>query len=452
MSEAPQTHTEQPPGPSGVPVVHNTFQYADDPLEFIAGVARDYGPVAEYNIGGMSFYQVSDPELVEHVLVQENQKYIKGELFQDSLGTVLGEGLLTSEGEFWRQQRHLMQPAFLPQMLERYSEIMVEYTERMLSSWEDGETRDIHEDMMSLTVEIAAKTLFDVDIREEESAVGEALETVMDYSSVSMRRPVDVPQWVPTPLNRRYKQALEDLTEVVGRIIEDRRNGDGELDPESNDIVSLLLTFRDDDGNPLPDEQIRDELVTILLAGHETTALALTYTLHLLGTNQEQADTLREEVDSVLDGDSPTFADLGDLPYTEQVITEGMRIYPPVWELVREAAEPDTLGDYNIEPGQTVSAQQWVIHRDPRFYDDPLEFRPSRWTSEFKRDLPKFAYFPFGGGPRRCIGDRFALLEARLALATIAQSWTVDPTHELEFDPSITLRPEGTVEMVVNRR
>ncbi|WP_396611170.1 cytochrome P450 [Haloferax sp. S1W] len=450
MSEAPQKRSEQPPGPSGVPVVHNTLQYADDPLEFITDVAREYGPVAEYNIGGISFYQLSDPELVEHVLVQENQKYIKGELFQESLGTVLGEGLLTSEGEFWRQQRHLMQPSFLPQMLERYSKIMVEYTERMLSSWEDGETRDIHEDMMSLTVEIAAKTLFDVDIREEESAVGEALETVMDYSSVSMRRPVDVPQWVPTPLNRRYKQALSDLTEVVGRIVNDHRDGD--LDPESNDIVSLLLTFRDDDGNPLPDEQIRDELVTILLAGHETTALALTYTLHLLGTNQEQADTLREELDSVLDGDSPTFADLNDLTYTEQVITEGMRIYPPVWELVREAAEPDTVDGYHIKPGQTVTTQQWVIHRDPRFYDDPLEFRPSRWTSEFKRDLPKFAYFPFGGGPRRCIGDRFALLEARLALATIAQSWTVDPTHELEFDPSITLRPEGSVEMVVSRR
>ncbi|WP_256477572.1 cytochrome P450 [Haloferax sp. AB510] len=450
MSEATQPGRERPPSPPSKPVVHHTLRYADDPLAFVTEVAREYGPVAEYDIGGISFYQLSDPELVEHVLVQENQRYIKGELFQESLGTVLGDGLLTSEGEFWRQQRHLMQPAFLPQMLQRYSEVMVDYTERMLSSWEDGETRDIHEDMMSLTVEIAAKTLFDVDIREEESAVGDALETVMDYSSTSMKRPVDVPRWVPTPRNRRYQQALDDLTEVVGRIVTEHRDDDP--DPEANDVVSLLLTFRDDDGEPLPDEQIRDELVTILLAGHETTALALTYTLHLLGTNPEQAATLREELDAVLDSDRPSFGDLDDLTYTEQVVKEGMRVYPPVWELIREAAEPDTVGGYRVEPGQTVAVQQWVLHRDPRFYDDPLEFRPSRWTKAFERDLPKYAYFPFGGGPRRCIGDRFAMLEARLALATIAQSWTVDPTHDLSFDPSITLRPEGSVEMVVNRR
>ncbi|MFC7205115.1 cytochrome P450 [Haloferax namakaokahaiae] len=450
MSKSTPVSREDPPGPSGVPFAKNTFQYAAGPLSFITDVAREYGPVAHYELGGISFYQLSDPELVEHVLVQANQKYIKGELFQGSLGPVLGEGLLTSEGEFWRQQRHLMQPAFLPQMLERYSDVMVEYTERMLSSWEDGQTRDIHDDMMSLTVEIAAKTLFDVDIREEESAVGDALETVMDYSSTNMRRPVEIPRWVPTPLNRRYKSALADLQEVVGRIVNDYR--DGKADEDASDVVSLLLSFRDENGDPLPEKQIRDELVTILLAGHETTALALTYTLHLLGRNPDQEAMLHEELDSVLGGGRASFASLGDLTYTEQVVKEGMRVYPPVWELIREAAEPDTVGGYEVPVGQTVAVQQWVLHRDPRFYDDPEQFRPSRWTSEFEKALPAYAYFPFGGGPRRCIGDRFAMMEARLVLATLAQAWTVEPTHDLSFDPSITLRPDGPVEMVVRRR
>ncbi|WP_410766146.1 cytochrome P450 [Haloferax sp. DFSO60] len=450
MSESTPTPREDPPGPSGAPFVENTFQYAARPLSFMTDVAREYGPVSQYELGGISFYQLSDPELVEHVLVQANQKYIKGERFQASLRPPLGDGLLTSEGEFWRQQRHLMQPAFLPQMLQRYSEVMVEYTERMLSSWEDGETRDIHEDMMTLTVEIAAKTLFDVDIREAESAVSEALETVMDFSSTTMRRPVEVPRWLPTPLNRRYKDALADLQEIADRIIHEYRN---EKSHEgANDIVSLLLSFRDENGDPLPEAQIRDELITILLAGHETTALALTYTLHLLGRNPEQEATLHEELDTVLAGERPTFASLDDLTYTEQVVKEGMRVYPPVWQLIREAAEDDVVGGYRIPKGQTVAVQQWVLHRDPRFYDDPEKFNPSRWTTEFEKDLPSYAYFPFGGGPRRCIGDRFAMMEARLVLATVAQEWTVEPSHDLSFDPSITLRPDGSVEMVVRRR
>ncbi|WP_435364666.1 cytochrome P450 [Haloarchaeobius sp. DYHT-AS-18] len=431
--------TELPPGPRGYPLLGNLFQYTDDRLEFVTRNAEQYGPVTYFEVPNQSFYQVSEPELVEHVLVQNNQAYIKGELFQQALGDALGDGLLTSEGTDWRDQRHRMQPAFHPGMLEQYSTMMTAGVERLLETWEDGETRDIHEDMMHLTVEIAAETLFDVDVRDEQAEVSAALEAIMDAAEV----PVDIPSWIPTPRNRRYEAAIETLDDIADRIVEKHDGGRGD------DIVTILLTAQ---GKEITRERVRDEIVTLLLAGHETTALTLTYTLHLLGRNPEQRERLQAELAEVLDGRTPTMADLEDLPYTEQTIEEGMRIYPPVWELIREAAEPDELGGYEIPVGATVSMQPWVIHRDGRFYDDPLSFRPERWTDEFKRSLPKFAYFPFGGGPRRCIGDRFAMLEARLVLATIAQEWTVEPHDDLSFAPSITLRPDGPVEMTVRRR
>ncbi|MFC7198761.1 cytochrome P450 [Halospeciosus flavus] len=442
-------HHDHIPGPSGKPLVGNTVEFGSDPLSFLTRLAREYGPVARYEAGGFEFVQVSDPDLVEQVLVQRNERYEKGDRFQASLRPTLGSGLLTSEGEYWRNQRHTLEPAFYPRMLSSYAETMVDYTERLLSEWEDGETRDVHEDTMSLTVEIAAKALLDVDIRQEEGDIAEALEAVMDRSTASTRRPVQVPEWVPTPMNRRAREARETLNDVVERIVYDYRDGEPR---EGNDVVSLLLRASDHLGEPLSPEQIRDEVVTILLAGHETTALALTYTFHALGRNPGPERALHDEVDAVLGDRRPTQDDLDDLDYVEQTVKEGMRVYPPVWQLVREAAEPDDLDGYRIDPGTTVSMQQWVLHRDPRFYDDPETFRPERWTDDFEKSLPKFAYFPFGGGPRRCIGDRFAMLEARLVLATIAREWALRPHDDLSFSPSITLRPDGDVEMTVVRR
>ncbi|SNZ14958.1 Cytochrome P450 [Natronoarchaeum philippinense] len=434
-----------PPGPDGIPLLGNTREYVQDPLAFFEDLAREYGPVAAYEIGGEQFVQVSDPELVRRVLVDDNDAFVKGEQFMETLKPVLGDGLLTSEGELWRSQRHTVEPSFYPEMLASYATEMTDATERALADWTPGEQRDIHEDMMSLTVEIAAQALFDVDIRAQEEAIGEALETVMDRASSSIRRPVDVPRWVPTPGNRRFNAALDDLHAVAERIIEKHERAGG----DASDVVSLLLASDDD----LPRERIRDEVITILLAGHETTALALTYALHLLSENPGTRDRLQAELDDVLGGRPPTVEDLDDLPYTERVIEETMRVYPPVYDLLREATEDIEMAGYRIPEGRTVTFQQWVLHRDPRFYDDPEQFRPERWTDEFREDLPAFAYFPFGGGPRRCIGDRFAMLEARLVLATICQEWTVESAvANLGFRPSITLRPDGPVEMVPERR
>lgn len=446
MSE--QRHTI--PGPDGDPVIGNTRSFADDPLRFVTEVAREYGPVARYDVGTEELVQVEDPDAIAHVLVQNNQAYEKGERFQASLRPTLGSGLLTSEGEFWREQHHTMQPAFHPDMLEGYADVMADYTERMLESWTDGEVRNVHEDMMQLTVEIAAKALFDVDIREEEGAVADALEAVMDYSSSRMRSPVEIPRWLPTPGNRRFEEAQETLDDVVDSIIAEHRSS--ETPRAGDDVLSLLLNATDHTDAPLTDEQIRDEVVTVLLAGHETTALALTYTLHALGRYDDARASLQSEVDAVLGGRTPGYDDLDALDDTERTVKEGMRLYPPVWQVVREATERDVVGGYEIAPGTTVAMHQWIVHRDPQWYDDPTAFDPDRWTSAFEKELPPFAYFPFGGGPRRCIGDRFAMQEARLALATIVRDWELEPVEALSFAPSITLRPDGDVEMQVVRR
>jgi cytochrome P450 len=379
------------------------------------------------------------------VLVHDNEKFRKGEQYQESLGPVLGDGLLLSEGEFWRQQRHQMQPAFGPDALAGYAPVMVEYTRELLSEWRDGEVRDLHAEMMQLTVEIAAKALFDVDVREYESDIAEALEVVMDRSEKRLERPIDVPDSVPTPGNRRYNRALSALDSIAEEIV-------AAHDPGGDDVVSLLLQAKGQRPD-LDDDQIRDEVKTLLLAGHETTALALTYTLHLLGQHPEQAERLRTELDEVLEGAAPAKDDIDALPYTRQTVREGMRVYPPVQGVIREVADPVELGGYEFAPGATVSMQQWVLHRDRRYYDDPEAFRPGRWTDALRDSLPAFAYFPFGGGPRRCIGDNFAKQEARLVLATVAQDWTVDPvTESLSFSPSITLRPDGPVRVRVRRR
>ena len=385
-----------------------------------------------------------------------NRNYVKDDRFNDSLRPVVGNGLLTNEGSFWREQHHLIQPGFHPTMLARYSEVITAYTERMLASWRDGERRNLHEDMMHLTVEVASKALFDVDIREMEAEIGDALEVAMDHSQRTGVLPFGVPAWLPTPENRRFQRAIADLDNVAERIIAQHRDQEVAADTENgdaDDVVSHLLAAQNGDGNPLSDQQIRDEVVTLLLAGHETTALALTYTLHSLGDNPLPEARLHEEIDSVLDRRLPTIADLDELTYTERTVKERMRLYPPVWRIVREAVEDDELAGYRIPAGTTVAAEPWVIHRDPRFFERPETFRPERWTKEFERDLPPFAYFPFGGGPRRCIGDRFAMLEVRLVLATIARKWRLEPiSDELSFSPSITLRPDGPVEMVVHRR
>jgi cytochrome P450 len=400
--------------------------------------AREYGDVVRIDlVPGKFLYGLFHPDHVRHVLVEGNEQYIKGDFFQDRLG-LLGNGLLTAEDETWRNQRHEIEPAFHPERIAGYGETMLSFTDRLLERGELPATRDVHEDMLALTLEIVADALFGVDIRDDESEVGDALGTVMEHFRRQTGRPVDIPEWLPTGDNRRYRRARETLETVVDDIIAERRG-----DEDAGDVVSMLLQ------GEMDDETIRDQVLTLLLAGHETTAQSLTFTAYLLAMHPAVERRVTTELDEQLDGEPPTVGDLGKLPSLERVVRESMRLYPPVPGIVRQPTRDDEIGGYRIPEGATILLSQWVIHRDPRFYDNPLAFDPDRWERQGRDDRPAFAYFPFGGGPRRCVGDRFAMMEARLVLARLLQSVRFEtvPETDLGLSPSITLRPAGGLDL-----
>lgn len=436
-----------PPGPDGLPVVGSLPAYARDPFDFERRAVREYGDAVRWKVPGGWMYHLAHPDYIERVLVQNNQNYVKGEAFQETLGPVLGSGLLNSEGEAWRRQRHLIQPAFDPDRISTYAEMMTDVTDRRIDAWADGERRNVHADMSALTLEIVGRTLFGVDVSGDASRVGDALDVVMAEAEFSLADLI--PDQVPLPQRHRLDRAVETLDGVVARIIRERRKN-----PTEDDVVSKLLAARDEGGEGMSDEQIRDEVMTLLLAGHETTALALTFTFFLLAQHPEVEEKLIAELDAELGDDTPTVGDLRDLDYLEKVVTESMRLYPPVPGIVREPVEDDRVGEFRIPAGVTVSMSQHVVHRDSRWYDDPMAFRPERWTDEFRESLPRLAYFPFAAGPRRCIGDRFALMEARLVLATILQAYHLElvSSPKLDLRPSITARPRNPVEFRIRGR
>ncbi|ELZ28063.1 cytochrome P450 [Halogeometricum pallidum JCM 14848] len=446
-SDVPPMTDEMPPGPDGLPIVGNYLASVRRPFEFMTDNAAEYGDVVGWKELDGPVYQLNHPDDIEHVLVQNNQNYVKGDAFQRTLGPITGNGILNSEGAVWRRNRHLIQPAFHPDRIQEYAEMMTDATEEMLATWEDGQTRPVHEDMMTVTLKIVARALFGVDINDHVDDIGSALEEFM-AASESLSNYV-LPQAVPTPSRRRIREARARLDEVVYELIEERRANPGE-----RDVISMLIDVTDDEGERLSTEQIRDEVVTLLLAGHETTALSLTFTAYALARHPGAEAKLIAELDEVLDGRTPEMTDLPELTYTEQVVKESMRLYPPVPGIVREPVKPDVVGGYEIPPGATVRMHQWVVHRDARWYDDPLAFEPERWTDDFEQSLPRLAYFPFAAGPRRCIGDRFAMLEARLLLATIYQRYHLEltPGATLDLMATVTARPKEEIPMTVRRR
>ncbi len=441
------TADHYPPGPDGLPLLGNQVAFLRDPYGFMTQTAREYGDIASWKDPEGRVYQLNHPDYIEHVLVQNNENYVKGDRFQSVLGPLTGNGILNSEGAVWRRNRHLIQPAFHPDRIQEYATMMTDFTEAALESWDDGQTRLVHEDMMEVTLKIVARALFGVDVDEHVDTIGSALEQFMDATETLSN--FVLPPNVPTPTRRRIQRAREDLDEVVYRLIEQRRTN-----PTDHDVISKLLEATDERGTGMSDEQIRDEVVTLLLAGHETTALSLTLTMYLLSKNPQVEQRLVAELEDVLGDRSPTMDDLSDLTYTERVVKESMRLYPPVPGIVREPVKPDVIDGYEIEPGSTVRMHQWVVHRDPRWYDDPLAFRPGRWTDEMEADLPKLAYFPFAAGPRRCIGDRFAMLEARLILATVYRDYHLElvPGTDLDLMATVTARPKHEIPMTVHER
>jgi cytochrome P450 len=397
---------------------------------------------------GQTFYLLSRPDLIEHVLVENNRNFTKTRILRKNR-RLLGEGLLTSEGELWRRQRRLAQPAFHRKRVAAYGEVMAAFAERSLEAWRDGETIDIHEEMVRLTLEVVAKCLFDADVGAEAKDIGRAIKVALEDFS-SQRRLIRVPKSIPTPRNVRFEAAARRLDGIVRTIIEERRRSE----EDRGDLLSMLMLARDEGGDRMTDKQLRDEVMTLFLAGHETTANALSWTLWLLSSNAAAEAKLAEELGRVLGGRAPTVEDLPDLSYAERVVKESMRLYPPAWVMGREAIGECEVGGYRMPAGTTAFMSQWVVHRDPRYHPDPERFEPDRWTAGYEEGLPRFAYFPFGGGPRQCIGASFAMTEARLILATIAQRFRMElaPGQSVEPYPSITLRPKEGIRMTLVER
>ncbi|HEY1924856.1 MAG TPA: cytochrome P450 [Candidatus Acidoferrum sp.] len=432
------TPAKLPPGPSPESWTASFKTYSRDPLSYMPNLVKEYGDIVTMRYYNFRVYFVSHPDYIEQVLVNDNRKYIKGRILRKNK-QLFGNGLLTSEGDFWLRQRRLAQPAFHRARIATYADTMVRYASRLAVEWSNGDERDIHAEMMRLTLAIVAKTLFDADVDHEAKRVGHALEAIMHFNS-DFRKLILTPTWLPTPRKIRATFATAKLNRIIYRFIEERR----QTANDNGDLLSMLLAARDDDGSRMTDRQLRDEAITIFLAGHETTANALSWTWMLLAQNSTVEAKLHAELDSVLQGRAPSLDDVPNLPYTGHVIAESMRLYPPAWGMARIAIEDTEIAGYPIPKGCGVSLAQWVVHRDPRWFDAPMEFRPERWEGDLLKRLPRFAYFPFGGGPRQCIGNNFAVMEAVLLLATIARKFRIRlvPGKAIVPAASITLRPK----------
>ncbi len=437
-----------PPGPRGSFFLGNTFAYLRDPIGFLSKSVREHGDIVNLRLGNLTTYLLVNPEHMEYVLKSHADHFMKDKLTR-WLIPLVGQGLLTSEGEFWRRQRRLAQPAFQRVQIERYAEVMVEDTQRMLESWRQGQVRNVHDDFMRLTLSIVARTLFNTELAGDADKIGESLEVVMNYFMSPMRW-FGIREKMPLPSTLRYRRAIKQIDDIVYGIIRQRR----ESGEDPGDLLSRLLEARDEQGNGMTDSQLRDEAVTLILAGHETTALVMFYTFYLLSQSPEAEQRLASELSVVLSGRAPTAGDVPDLRYTEWVIRESMRLYPPAWAIAREALSDCEIGGYSVPKGTQIFLSQFLVHRDARIFGDPDTFRPDRWDNDLIKRLPRCAYFPFGDGPRVCIGNHFAMMEAVLILATIAQSYrlTLRPGPKLELLPSITLRPRRSLLMQLHRR
>ncbi len=451
MSSAPAPKPKVPPGPRSRLPAGVFFKFRRDPLRWLEETAAKYGDVVRFRLGTQDAYFLNHPDLVKEVLVTQDRAFKKGRALERSK-RLLGEGLLTSEGDFHRRQRRLAQPAFHRQRIAGYAEAMVGIAERQCSAWQDGQELDIHHEMMRMTLTIVARTLFDADVEADAEGVGRALTEVMELFTFMLAPFSEFLEKLPLPPMRRFERVRKDLDRVINRIIRERR----EEGRDHGDLLSMLMNAEDveGDGGKMSDRQLRDELITLILAGHETTANALTWTWYLLALHPQVEVWLHEEWDRVLAGHRPVAEDYAQLRYTEMVFSESMRLFPPAWVIGRRAIQEVRIGDYLLPKAALVLVSQYTLHRDPRFFPEPERFDPQRWTPAERAARPRFAYFPFGAGSRQCIGEGFAWMEAVMLLATIGQQWRMKLVsgQKIETFPAITLRPKGPVRMLLTRR
>jgi cytochrome P450 len=431
------------PGPPGVFGVRNLVGFASDQLALVRRLADRYGDVVRLKLFGRDFFLVSHPDDIEAVLVT-HARSMGRDAYAVILQRALGLGLLTNDGDSWKRQRKLMAQAFTPKRIQGYAASMARVGAASLGSWRDGAEVNLHQEMSRVTMEVVSDALFGANVGPDEiETVRGAMEVVNEFLANSPEAITRLPAWVPTPRNLRVTRAVARLDGVIYGIIARRRGGE-----PRDDLLGTLLAAQDDDGVGMTDKQLRDEAMTLFLAGHETTALALAHTLYLLSKHPAIERRVRAEVDDVLGGHvggDPSADDARALVYTERVLKESMRLFPPAWATGREAIESVAIGGYRVPAGAQIVVSQWVVHRDPRWFPNPEGFDPDRWEPERAKALPRFAYFPFGGGPRVCIGNHFAMMEATLLLAVILQRYRVEllPGQRLELAPAVTLRPKG---------
>jgi cytochrome P450 len=438
-----------PPGPKGTLIGGHIRHFGADLLDFLLNTARDYGPLASLRVGPKRVFLASRPDLIEQVLVKDARHYIK-HFGARAFKPVLGNGLVTSEGAYWQRQRKLVQPAFLRTRVRSYAPVMADLTEETLQSWVPGQSVRINYEFEALTSKIALKTLFDLDDNGDREHFSDTLKFAFDLMTARLRQVLKFPLWVPTPQNLRLTRAIAELDRTVqGFIASGRARGTA-----GDDLLSRLVFARHEDGSQMTDQELRDEAMTLYLASHETTALTLTWSWYLLSQHKRVEDKLVREWQRVLAGKIPSANDVPHLPYTSSVIAEAMRLFPPVYVVGREATTDLELGGYSVKRGYTVLMSQWVNHRDPQYFPDPEAFRPERWDNGLAKRIPKFAYYPFGGGQRICIGNSFALMEAAIILAAVGQryTFTLDPEAVIEIKPQITLMPAYDIPVTLQRR
>ena len=425
-------------------------EFNRDSLAFIER-CRDYGDIVRMRFFYLTVTFLYHPEHIEYVLSTNAKNFIKSRSLRTPFfRRLVGNGLLTSEGEEWKRQRRLAQPAFHRQRINAYGEIMVDYTGRLISNWNNGEVRDIHRDMMRLTLEVVVKTLFNAEVSGEADKVERALsELVKPFASQATLKWI-LDNRLPTATHRRFNAAAREIDDIVYRIIAERRSSGS----DEGDLLSMLLAAHDEDGSQMTDRQLRDEVMTLFLAGHETTALTLSWAWYLLAQDSEVEAKFHAELDEVLGGRAPTVADIPRLKYTEMIAKESMRLYPPAYGVAREALNDFELGGYRIRGGSQLFMFQWATQRDPRYFTEPNRFYPERWNEELSNSLPKYAYFPFGGGPRICIGNYFAMMEVVLLLATIGTKFRFSllPDHPVSLMPAMSLRPANGIKVTAIQR
>jgi cytochrome P450 len=447
-----QPSRKVPPGPKGRFLVGNAFDFSrGDWLEFFIRCVREYGDVVFLRILNVPICLLTHPDDIEHVLVKNAPNFAKSRNY-GALKPILGNGLLTSEGVFWQKQRKLIQPSFRHESTAAYAEVMVASTQQMISGWHDSQTRDVHLEMMGVTFAIVTKSLFGAEVSQKTQQISNAMYDLTNQLLAMPNLSFFLPSFFPLPRTLRLRRAVRDLDDISYSMIRDRRTSNA----QSHDLLQMLLDAQDEDGNHMTDEQLRDEMVTLFIAGHETTAIALSWAWYLLAKHPEVEARLVDEVTSVLHGRVPGISDLPSLPYAEMVLKETIRLYPPAWVIGREALNDFEVHGYQLLAGTNVLLVQWITQRDARFYPEAERFDPDRWKDDPIRSgrLPRYAYFPFGSGPRVCVGAGFAMMEAMLLLATIVQRFRLTLTSDrpIEMLPSISLRPKQGIMMRLQER